>query len=115
MSSWKSGNYKLPFKLKFDEYEDDYEEIDNQRFYGFKKLSFSSNYLDDSLLHEKLASESFEAAGIIAPQTAFYRVYVDHGDGPEYFGMYTAVENVDDTLIDSFGDDSGNVYEAEGE
>jgi spore coat protein H len=114
-SSWSSGNYKLPFKLKFDEFEDNYEELDDQRFYGFKKLSFSSNYLDDSLLHEKLASETFEAAGLISPDTAFYSVYVDYGEGSEYFGLYTAVENVDDTLIDQFGDDSGNVYEAEWE
>ncbi|MDA9129069.1 CotH kinase family protein [Candidatus Gracilibacteria bacterium] len=114
-SAWSNGNYKLPFKLKFDEFEDDYEELDNQRFYGFKKLSFSSNYLDDSLLHEKLASETFEEAGLISPNTAFYSVYVDYGQGSKYFGLYTAVENVDDTLIDQFGDDSGNVYEAEGE
>ena len=114
-SSWRSWNYKLPLKLKFDEFEDDYEELDDQRFFGFKKISFSSNYLDDSLLHEKLASEAFDEAGIISPETAFYSIYVDYGEGAEYFGMYTAVENVDDTLIEQFWDDSGNVYEAEWE
>ena len=114
-SAWSSWNYKLPFKLDFDEFEDDYEELNNQRFYGFKKLSFSSNYLDDSLMHEKLASETFEEAWLVVAKTAFYSVYVDYGEGSKYFGVYTAVENIDDTVIDKFGDDSGNVYEAEGD
>ena len=41
-------SYKLPFKLDFDEFEDTYPEIDDQRFYGFKQLSFSSNCSDPS-------------------------------------------------------------------
>ena len=112
---WGSGTYKLGFKLEFDQFEDDYPEIDNQRFYGFKELSFSSNYRDDSLLHEKVAADVFRDAGIPAAQTAFYAVYVDYGDGPIYFGLYTAVEAVDDTVIETqFSDDNGNLYKPEG-
>ena len=37
-SSWRNGILKLSFKLDFDEFEDDYPQIDNQRFYGFKKI-----------------------------------------------------------------------------
>ncbi|MFN4147907.1 MAG: spore coat protein CotH, partial [Runella sp.] len=29
-STWRAGIYKLPFRLKMDEYEDQYPEIDNQ-------------------------------------------------------------------------------------
>lgn len=112
-TSWSTGVYKFPFKLDFDEFEDSYEELENQRFYGVKKLSFSSNFGDESLLHEKLATEMFSEAGLIAPETAFYRVYVDYGEGSQYFGLYTAVEVIDDTVIDKFWDDSWNVYEAE--
>lgn len=115
MSTWGSGSYKLPFKLDFDEFEDTYPEIDDQRFYGFKQLSFSSNWSDPSLLREKVTADIFREAGVPAAQTAFYAVYVDYGDGPFYFGLYTAVEVVDDTVIQTqFEDDSGNVYKPEG-
>lgn len=114
-STWRGGIYKLPFKIDFDEFEDDYPEIKNQRFYGFKELSFSSNWSDDSLLREKVTADVFREAGLAASQTAFYAVYVDHGDGPVYFGLYTAVEVVEDTVIETqFADDSGNAYKPEG-
>jgi hypothetical protein len=35
-STWGSGNLKLSFKLDFDEFEDEYPQINNQRFNGFK-------------------------------------------------------------------------------
>jgi spore coat protein H len=112
---WGSGNLKLGFKLDFDEFEDDYPEIEDQRFYGFKQLSFSSNWNDDSFLHEKVAADLFREAGVPAAQTAFYAVYVDYGEGPVYFGLYTAVEMIEDTVIEThFEDDGGNVYKPEG-
>jgi spore coat protein CotH len=114
-SSWTSGNNKLPFKLDFDQFEDDYPATENQRFYGFKQLSFSSNFADSSYLREKVAADIFREAGVPSAQTAFYAVYVDTGDGPIYYGLYTAVEVVDDTLIQTqFEDDSGNVYKPSG-
>ena len=40
---------------------------------------------------------------------------IDYGEGPVYFGLYTAVEVVDDTLIETqFSDDNGNVYKPDG-
>lgn len=114
-SAWRSGNTKLPLKLNMDEFEDTYPEIDNQRFYGFDELSFSSNWSDNSLLREKVTADVFREAGLASAQTAFYAVYVDHGEGPEYFGLYTAVEVVEDTVIETqFADDSGNAYKPEG-
>lgn len=114
-SSWGSGILKLPFKLDFDQFEDDYPEIKNQRFYGFKQLSFSSNFSDDSLLREKVTADIFREAGVPSAQTAFYAVFVNYGEGPIYFGLYTAVELVDDTVIQTqFDDNSGNVYKPEG-
>ncbi len=115
MSTWGSGNWKLPFKLDFDEFEDEYPEIKNQRFYGFKQLSFSSNWSDSSLLREKVTADIFREAGVPSAQTAFYAMYVNYGEGPIYFGLYTAVEVIDDTVIETqFDDDSGNVYKPEG-
>ena len=113
-SAWRSGNYKLPFRLDFDEFEDQYPEIKNQRFYGFNELSFSPAYNDNSLIREKVASDIFRMAGIASAKTAFYKVYVDLGDGLKYFGVYTAVEVIDDTMVkDQFGEGSGNIYKPE--
>ncbi|SDH25813.1 CotH kinase family protein [Winogradskyella thalassocola] len=115
-SSWSNGILKLSFKLDFDEYEDDYPQIDNQRFYGFKKLSLKNNYNDKSMLREKVAGDVFRNAGLAGSHTAFYTVYVDHGDGPTYFGLYTMVEEVDDTVLDTqFSDDDGNLYKPDGD
>tara|TARA_R110002153_G_scaffold108564_23_gene249111 strand:- start:164 stop:1639 length:1476 start_codon:yes stop_codon:yes gene_type:complete len=115
-SSWASGVLKLSFKLDFDEFEDDYPQIKNQRFYGFKKLSLKNNYLDKSNLREKVAADVFRSAGLAVSNTAFYTVYVDNGNGPQYFGLYTLVEEVDDTVIETqFTNGDGNLYKPDGD
>ena len=115
-STWSSGNLKLSFKMNFDKFEDDVPAIKNQRFFGFKKLSLKNNFDDPSLLREKLMADVFADSGLAMSHTAFYEVYVDRGDGPEYFGVYTLVEEVDDTVIKTqFDDDSGNLYKPDGD
>lgn len=115
-NSWQSGIMKLPFKLDFDEFEDDYPQIDNQRFYGFKQMSLKNNYQDRSMLREKMAGDIFRTARLPGAHTAFYSLYVDYGEGPVYFGVYTMVEEVDDTVIETqFSDDDGNLYKPDGD
>lgn len=114
-SSWQQGSYKLPFRLDFDQFEDNNPEIDDQRFYGFQKVTFSSNFSDASFLREKVTADLFREAGVAAANTAFYEVYVDTGDGPVYFGLYTMTEVIEDTVIEEqFEDDDGNVYKPDG-
>ena len=68
------------------------------------------------MLREKVAGDVFRGAGLAGSQTAFYRVYIDHGAGPIYFGVYTMTEDVEDTLLDSyFDDDDGNLYKPDGD
>ena len=115
-STWKNGNLKLSFKLDFDEFEDEYPQIDNQRFYGFKKFSLKNNFDDKSFLREKVTTDVFKNAGLAGAHTAFYEVYVDNGSGPTYFGLYTLSEEVDDTVTDTqFSDDNGNLYKPDGD
>lgn len=115
MSTWGSGNMKLPLRLDFDQFEDEYPEIEDQRFYGFKQLTLSSGFSDASFLREKVTADIFREAGVPAAQTAFYEVYIDYGEGPIYFGLYTLTEVVDDTVIATqFQEDDGNVYKPEG-
>ena len=113
--SWSSGVLKISFKLDFDEFEDEYPQIKNQRFYGFKKFSLKNNYNDKSLLKEKVVADIFKDARLAVSHTAFYRLYVDYGQGAEYFGLYTLVEEVDDTVIDTqFASGKGNLYKPDG-
>jgi len=113
-SAWRSGIYKLPFRLKFDKFEDEYPIIKNQRYYGFQELSMSPGYSDNSLLREKIVADVFRQAGVPAAQTAFYRVYIDFGSGKKYCGVYTMVEIIDDTMVKTqFGEKKGNIYKPE--
>ncbi|MFI3320424.1 MAG: CotH kinase family protein [Rikenellaceae bacterium] len=116
--TYSSGNRKLSLKLDFDQYEDDYPALKNQRFYGFKQLNLNNNYEDESLMREKVGSDLFRAFGVPSAQTAFTTVYLDNmGSGTQYYyGVYTIVEEVDDSLIKSqFSDSSGNLYKPDGD
>lgn len=113
---YMEGRSKLPFRLEFDQYEDEDEALEDQRFWGYKELKFSSAYTDDSLIRDRLASTTFRDAGVPAAQGGFAAVYVDAGDGPVFWGLYTAYEDPCGELLDGwFGEDGGNCYEAEDE
>ncbi len=52
-------------------------------------------------MHERVAADIFREAGIPSAHTAFYAVYLDYGTGPVYLGVYTGVEMIDDTVIET--------------
>ena len=115
-SSLNNQNNKHPFRLEFDHFDNENPMIQDQSFYGFKQLSFGNNFKDLSFLHEKIASDVYREFGIPCARTSFYRIYIDHGDGPIYFGLFTMVEVVFDTMLeDQFGNNSGNCYKPDGE
>jgi spore coat protein H len=111
-----SPDAKLSFRLNFDRFEDTHPEIANQRFYGFKELTFSSNFDDASRMREALANEIFRDRGVAAPRVAFYRVVVNTGSGDQPWGLYTLVEDPADPamLTSQFGGASGNLYKPDG-
>ncbi|EYF05494.1 CotH kinase family protein [Chondromyces apiculatus] len=115
-TSWSQGVWKLPLRLNFDKFEDDHPETKNQKFYGFEDLSLSNGSSDQSLVREKVAMDVFREAGVPAPVTAFFRVFIDHGDGPEYFGLYTGMElPSDEAFLDTqLGGHKGNLYKPDG-
>lgn len=115
-SSLRARSGKLPLRLDFDKFEDDFPEILDQRFYGFKELSMSSNYNDASIMREKSADDLFRDFGVPAVHTAFYEVYIDNGNGngAEYYGVYTMCEVIFDTYLKAeFGSKTGNCYKPE--
>lgn len=111
-NAYQNGNGKLPFRIEMNHFENENPNINGQTFYGFQQLSLSSNFKDNSYLHEKVAADVFRDFGVPAPKTAFYRIYVDYGEGEIYFGLYTMIEVVFDRamLNRSFGDATGNCY-----
>ena len=54
--------------------------------------------------------------GVPAPRSAFYRIFVDTGAGPEYWGLYTMVEDPGDgAMLDSqLGGRAANLYKPDG-
>jgi spore coat protein H len=114
-NAWRSGSLNVPLKLDFDEFEDEYPEIDNQRFYGFKQLSFSNAFTDSTYMHDVITADILAEAGLVAAETTYYEVIMDYGEGPVNLGLYVVIEVIDDTVIDHyFDDDSGNIYEGDG-
>jgi len=109
----KNNMKKLAFVLEFDHWEDEQDSLMQQRFFGFKQLSFSNGYNDPSLIRDKTAAEIFRAAGIPAARSAFAPVYFDDGDGTglRYMGLYTMIEDPSDKMLETqLGDGSGNLY-----
>ncbi|MBL8684954.1 MAG: CotH kinase family protein [Myxococcales bacterium] len=110
------GNRKLPFRLDFDRYEDQHPETQNQRFYGFREMTFSANFADDSQVREAFVLDSLRAAGVPAPRYAFARVTVRSGSNVEYWGLYTMIEDPSDRAMRDrvLSSHSGNVYKPSG-
>jgi len=114
-TTYQQGIKKLSFKLDFDQFEEEFPEIKNQRFYGFKQLNLKNNYEDKSFIREKMASDLFAEFRLVTPKTSFCQVFMDYGDGLQYFGLYTLVEEVDDTVVKTqFENPNGNLYKPEG-
>lgn len=109
--TWEKGGLKLPLKLDFDQFEDEFPELEDQRFFGFKRLALANGAMDASLLRDKVAGDVFREAGVPAPWRSFYRVFIDFGDGPTFFGLYTMAEVPDKPMFNTqFGGVGGNLY-----
>ncbi|MFY0687173.1 MAG: CotH kinase family protein [Cyclobacteriaceae bacterium] len=114
-NAYQSNTDKYPFKLDFDQFESIYPAINNQRFFGFKQLNLSNNDNDDSFMREKVAADLFRAFGIPAAHTSFCEVYLNRGNGSQFLGLYTLVEEVDNTVYkNQFSTDDGNLYKPDG-
>ncbi|MBN2342991.1 MAG: CotH kinase family protein [Deltaproteobacteria bacterium] len=118
-AAWQKPTDKLSFILSFDAYEESKPSTDNQRFFGFKRLIFSNNYNDPSFIRDKVAGEIYRAAGLPVVRSVFAAVYIDHGEGREYMGLYTMLEDAADKMLETqFGDyngTKGNLYKPWGD
>lgn len=114
--AWSAGVRKLAFTLNFDRFEAQHPELVDQRCFGFERLSFANAYHDPSYLRDKTAAAIYRAAGVPAARSSFAAVYLDRGDGPEYHGLYTLIEDPADHLLDvQLGSHEGHLYKPWGE
>ncbi|MFB3785650.1 MAG: CotH kinase family protein [bacterium] len=87
---------KKSFKIDFNRF------VNKQKFFGLKKLNLNNNTMDPSQMVEALSYETFREFLIAAPRTAFAKVYltVPGQFEREYLGLYTVVEQIDDTFLE---------------
>jgi spore coat protein CotH len=103
-SSFQRNGIKKPFKLDFNEYDDD------ANFLGLKKLNLNNFDLQPDFMREKLLHD-MAGRYIAALRSVYVRLYVNDA----FYGLYLAVEQPDKTMMVSrFGpQEDGNLYEAE--
>jgi hypothetical protein len=74
---------------------------ERRRFFGMSKLNLNNNAFDASQMRETLAYDVFRRAGVPAPRTAFARVFITVPGQyqREYAGVFTVVEQIDQTFF----------------
>lgn len=88
---------KKPLKLDFNAFKK------KQYFDGLRALNLSNEFPDPSMLRNTLVYKIFRDAGIIAPRTAFAKVYIDD----IYKGLYVMIEQIDKSYISRHFDFTG--------
>lgn len=87
-----------------------------RRFFGMRTLNLNNNAFDPSQMRETLAYDVFHRADVPAPRTAFAKVYLTvpgHLER-EYAGLFTAVEQIDQTFFaDRWGQKVGLLLKPE--
>ncbi len=105
-SSYRSGgSLKRPIKLEFD-----------RAFFGMSKVNLNNNAMDQSQMREALGYDIFRHEGVPAARTAFAKVWltVNGTYKNQYAGLYTVVEQIDQTFFkDRFGKKAGVVLKPE--
>lgn len=102
---------RRPMKLDFERF------VPGQRVAGLAALNLNNHAVDPSQARETLAFEFFRALGLPAPRTSFALVYL-HVPGlyePEFLGLYTLIEEVDNNFLQRhFGTDDGVLFKPGG-
>lgn len=107
---WSTGSEKLPFRFNFQRFDSE-----GDLFYGFRKMTFANGFHDPSQVRDRLAADVFREVGVPVARSTSVEVYVDHGEGQTYWGLYTMIEDPSDRMKDmAFGSPGGNLYKPEG-
>ena len=95
---------RFSFKIEFDHY------VKNKTYYGLDKLCLNNTIQDTTYMKDYLCYHMMNEMGIAAPLTSFVSVTVNG----EPFGLYVAVEGVEEAFIErNYGEISGRLYKPE--
>ncbi len=102
-TSFRDLTEKASFKVDVHAFDEE------QRFYGFKRLTLNNMIQDPTMSSEHLSYRLHGLLGHPAPRHGYANVYVNG----ERFGLYTLVETVDEQFIDRHfpDDDDGVLFE----
>lgn len=93
------------FKLEFDQY------VDGQTCWGLDKLVLNNNYADATNMKEALTYDMFQFLGADASLYNYAEISVNG----EYWGVYLALEAVEDSfMLRNYGVSDGELYKPEG-
>lgn len=92
---------RYSFKLEFDQY------VDGQTCFGLDKLILNNSYADATNMKETLIYDMYQYLGADASLYNYAKLSVNGA----YWGLYTAVEAVEDSfLLRNYGVSSGKLY-----
>ena len=96
---------RYSFKINFGEY------VKKQTFHGLDKMALNNTQSDNTFIKEYLSYYLLRKAGVKTPLFAMAEIYVNG----EYWGLYLAVECIDDAFIErNFSTDGGFLYKPDG-
>ncbi|MDO4634222.1 MAG: CotH kinase family protein, partial [Eubacteriales bacterium] len=95
---------RFSLNLEFDQY------VDGQTCFGLDKLILNNNYADATNMKEALVYDMYQYLGADASLYNYARISVND----EYWGVYLALEAVEDSfLLRNYGVSSGELYKPE--
>jgi len=104
MQAAQSATKRYSLKLRLDAY------IAGQNLNGIRTINLQNSVSDPSYLREILSYEAFASLGVPVPTMTWVRLTVNG----ELRGLYLAVEQVDEPMLERyFGDGRGDLYKPE--
>lgn len=94
------GNNRYSFKLEFDHYSD------SLNYHGLDKLSLNNIIQDSTYMKDYLCYTMMNYAGVAAPLCSFAYLTVNG----ENWGLYLAVESIEDSFLERNYGSTGNLY-----
>ena len=94
---------RYSFKLNFGKY------VDDQTYYGMQKLNLNNLYADATYMKDYLSYAIFRAADAHASLASYVHLSING----ESFGLYLAVEEVDESFLARNTDGEGELYKPE--
>ncbi|HEX7278053.1 MAG TPA: CotH kinase family protein [Solirubrobacterales bacterium] len=94
---------KSGFKVRFDEF------VDDQFYFGIKRLTLNNVIQDPSMVHESLTYGLFHELGLPASRSGYSFVTLNGAD----YGLFLNLETLDEVSLPQWFATTGHLYEAD--